>query len=292
MPAHRLPWLKLWPECMAHEKVAMLSDELGWTWIKCLCFAAQQRVRWRFASVEHAASVTGRAAAHIEALIERGLFDQREDGLWVHDYQDWQERYPSDVSPPTDRTLPVAASTKEGTLPEHSVNTPSTLREHVNKTGDVRGETGDVREEGVDGEVQEGDIGITPVLTPVVTPAKAKPRQKRLPEEVHPALRVVKEVLKQWPVPGVREAIVAAVGLESTDIDRWREVCMAVGLHGVNPRNMACALDWYRDGIPDRRSGKHNAGNDRGAHHDQQRPSPDNSGSANWPTLDQQASLY
>lgn len=86
----RLPWIKLWIEGMAHEKVALLSDGQFRSWVLVLCAGAQQPVRWRFASAQHAADATGRPLKHILDLIDRRLLDLRDGEVWIHDYQRWQ----------------------------------------------------------------------------------------------------------------------------------------------------------------------------------------------------------
>jgi hypothetical protein len=116
MPAPRLPWFKLWPEAMRHEKVALLSDGVFRTWIVTLGQASEQATRWRFGSVQHAATVTGRPAKHIRELVTAELLDLSETGeVWVHNWRKWQERYASDFSPRTHD--------------EHSVKAPSRLRD-------------------------------------------------------------------------------------------------------------------------------------------------------------------
>lgn len=113
MPARRLPWLKLWPEAMRHEKVALLTDGQFRSWISVLAASAEQPVRGRFASLQHAVVVTGRPSGDLQHLLAVGLLDYAEGALWVHDWSQWQDKYPSDY-----------------TEPEHSANTPGTLREH------------------------------------------------------------------------------------------------------------------------------------------------------------------
>lgn len=115
MPARRLPWFKLWPEAMRHEKITLLSDGVFRTWLVVLAAGSEQSVRWRFASVKHAVSVTGRPSRHIRELIRARLVDELETGeLWVHDWRQWQERYESDFAPRTGR--------------EDSANAPPGLR--------------------------------------------------------------------------------------------------------------------------------------------------------------------
>jgi hypothetical protein len=115
MPARRLPWFKLWPEAMRHEKIVLLSDSTFRTWIVVLAAGSEQAVRWRFASIKHVVSVTGRPARHIHELIRARLIDEDESGeLWVHDWRQWQDRYESDFAPRT--------------LLEDSANAPNKLR--------------------------------------------------------------------------------------------------------------------------------------------------------------------
>ena len=115
MPARRLPWFKLWPESMRHEKIALLSDGTFRTWVMVLSSGSEQSVRWHFASVKHAASVTGRPVKHIRELIRGRLIDETPTGeLWVHDWRQWQERYESDFAP---RTPPEGSANAPQSLP-------------------------------------------------------------------------------------------------------------------------------------------------------------------------------
>lgn len=99
---------------MRHEKIALLSDGTFRTWVMVLSAGSEQAVRWHFASVKHAASVTGRPVKHIRELIRGRLIDETVSGeLWVHDWRQWQDRYESDFAPRT--------------LPEDSANTPHSL---------------------------------------------------------------------------------------------------------------------------------------------------------------------
>lgn len=124
MAAKRLPWIKFYPELLEHEKFADLSDAESWTWINVWGKASQQTVRWRFASPAHAAKVTGRSVAQIRKLIAARLLDERSDGLWVHDWQQWQQRYPSDYE---GSVIDDGLSVED--LLGIVVNAPSTLRE-------------------------------------------------------------------------------------------------------------------------------------------------------------------
>lgn len=97
MPARRLPWVKLWGESMESEKIRQLSDGQYRTWTYCLIASSRLPIRWRFESPEHAAYVTRRPLKDIQILIDRHFLDCREDGVWIHDYSDYQEVSPSDV---------------------------------------------------------------------------------------------------------------------------------------------------------------------------------------------------
>lgn len=135
MPAKRIPWIKFWPEMLDHEKFAELSDSEGMTWLNVWGKASQQAVRWRFASAQHAAKVSGRPLAQIRRLITARLLDEREDGLWIHDWQQWQNHYPSEYedssnTPSTPgEPSPNAHSKSAPTLDEDSVNAPKSLDE-------------------------------------------------------------------------------------------------------------------------------------------------------------------
>jgi hypothetical protein len=107
MPAKRIPWFKVWVGATRHEKVAQLDDRAFRTWVELLDGASQQTVRGKFASVEAAAAVVRRPAASIRRLMAVGLLDERADGVWMHDWQDWQRWRPEDAqngdaSPPDD----------------------------------------------------------------------------------------------------------------------------------------------------------------------------------------------
>jgi hypothetical protein len=126
MPNKPVPWLKLWPELVDHEKFAQLTDSESWTWVKLLAKSGQQPTRGRFRDVNHAVVATGRPKKHVERLIEVRLLDQRADGLWMHDWEKWQRWRPedgvnSDGSPP-DQPPNGHPSTRD----EHAMNNGST----------------------------------------------------------------------------------------------------------------------------------------------------------------------
>lgn len=147
MPARRLPWFKMWPEAMRHEKIVLLSDGAFRTWITVLAAGSEQGVRWRFASVKHAASVTGRPVKHIRELVSARLIDETNSGeIWVHDWRQWQDRYESDVAP---RTIAEHSANGHARLREDSANgfppssplePPVSPRRGETETGEAEGE--------------------------------------------------------------------------------------------------------------------------------------------------------
>jgi hypothetical protein len=175
MAARRLPWIKLWIEGMAHEKIALLTDAQFRTWVLVLCAGSQQPIRWRFASSQHAAVITGRPVQHIKQLVSAHLLDPLNDGLWVHDFRRWQEVYESDLplNGKPERTDPNPPTPSEHS-PEHSdqrsanapPNTAATLparprapaSDGRRETKDVRPETGDLPQPGSE-EQQGGGLG-------------------------------------------------------------------------------------------------------------------------------------
>lgn len=186
MPAQRLPWFKLWPEALSHEKVVGLSDGAFRTWITVLAEGSRQAVRWRFASVKHAVSVTGRPVKHIRELIAARLLDEADTGeLWVHDWRQWQDRYVSDFAPKPPRERSVNAPSL---LRDDSVNAPNKLRERSVMTPTEEEEEGDGEEEketdtsGVPPVVESGGAGGAAAAAPHERTGRA-PRGSFAPDE-------------------------------------------------------------------------------------------------------------
>lgn len=156
VPAQRLPWFKLWPEALSHEKVVGLSDGAFRTWITVLAEGSRQAVRWRFASLKHAATVTGRPVKHLRELIAARLLDEAETGeLWVHDWRQWQDRYASDFAP---KSVRQDSANAPRTLREDSANAPKKLHERSAMTPTE--EEGEGEEE----EEKETDMSGVPLV--------------------------------------------------------------------------------------------------------------------------------
>ena len=96
MPRQRLPWFKIWVGATRHEKVVTLDDRSFRAWIELLDAASEQPVRGRFTSCAAAAAIIRRPPALLKRLIEARLIDEREDGIWLHDWADWQRWKPED----------------------------------------------------------------------------------------------------------------------------------------------------------------------------------------------------
>ena len=130
MPAERLPWFRIWVEAMDHEKIAMLDDSQFRTWVLVLSKASQQPTRWRIASAEVAARITGRPRVDVDCLIAARLLDECPDGLWVHDWESWQKgHYPSDYkrSAKTPPTVGEDSANVAPTLPQRSASIAAVL---------------------------------------------------------------------------------------------------------------------------------------------------------------------
>jgi hypothetical protein len=190
MPAKRLPWLKFWPEAVDHEKFAGLSDAERWTWVKLLARAAQQPTRGRFASIAHAVEATGRPAKHVRTLVEVRLLDQREDGLWLHDWLDWQRwRRGVDDATETDTTTESLANdsrtSAEGPSDQQGIDAPAPPQAPQNGRAIARPKKGDERSETVDERRQTGDIPPAPAEHAPTGGAAAKRERVQKPKRQH-----------------------------------------------------------------------------------------------------------
>jgi hypothetical protein len=143
MPKPRLSWFKVWVGATRHEKVATLDDRTFRIWVELLDAASQQQVRGRFPSYAAAAAVVRRPVASIRRLAQARLLDDREDGVWLHDWPDWQRWHPDDS--PTNDT---------GITPEsHANDSPSTQESHtIDTRGGVSARRGRGRVKDVDVE--------------------------------------------------------------------------------------------------------------------------------------------
>lgn len=150
MAAQRLPWVKFWVEALEHEKCAALSDSESWTWIVLLARASQQPKRWRFASLEHAAKVSGRKPRHIERLIELRLIDRNDDGsLTIHDAKQWQE------------TANITPSARE-----RSSNADDSVTQHQSNADDSLTENAPNSDRDIDRDIEKDDVDAAVASSP------------------------------------------------------------------------------------------------------------------------------
>lgn len=122
MPAQRLPWFKVHHDAIDNEKLASLTDGQFRALVHCWARASVQPIRGRFASVRHAATITGRTPKEINALINAGLLEERDGALWVHDWSQWQERYPSDFNRPSRRQYDAGVPDRELELDDEEID--------------------------------------------------------------------------------------------------------------------------------------------------------------------------
>lgn len=125
MPRPRLPWFKFWVAATRHEKVAPLSDRAFRTWVELLDAGSQQPTRGHFKSIPAAAAVVRRPLRMIQTLVEAGLLDERPDGVWLHDWREWQRWAPEpgaeSLANHTDKT-PESLANGSGKVPESLTN--------------------------------------------------------------------------------------------------------------------------------------------------------------------------
>jgi hypothetical protein len=99
MPRPRLPWFKVWVGVTRDAKIVTLSDRLFRVWVELLDAASEQKIRGRFDSYAAAAAIVRRKPAEVRQVAAAGLLDEFQDGIWLHDWQDWQRWRPEDSHP-------------------------------------------------------------------------------------------------------------------------------------------------------------------------------------------------
>ena len=92
------PWFKFWPDILRNPKIRGLTPRQFQDWLFVLCAASEQKKRWHFPDDRTAGKIIGFPIGRFRKLIELGLLDRVDDGICVHDYEDWQEIYPSDLN--------------------------------------------------------------------------------------------------------------------------------------------------------------------------------------------------
>lgn len=246
MPAKRLPWAKVWPEMLEHEKFATMPDALMGVWLRTLLRASHQPKRWRFASVAHCAAVIGRPAKVVRQLVDARLLDETPDGVLVHDAEAWQDVYPSDYAPGLSENTPRRVRGRSANAPsikeEDSANTPATLPE------DSANAAGTHAREGR-GEIEKGDslplTGESVASAPTRAPIPKPPPRKPLPK----AVQVANSTLHITCDENERALIAKGVGDDEADLEKWTAVCLEWRARRHRPQ-VRGPLDWFKDGIP------------------------------------------
>lgn len=127
MPAKRLQWFRVWIDATTHGKVRQLDDATFRTWVELLDAAAKQPHRGRFESAKEAISIVRRPPAHIVTLVNAKLIDRDEDGLVMHDWDEWQRWRPEDANDTTPPPQPQRNGqwNNTGTTHERPTNGPA-----------------------------------------------------------------------------------------------------------------------------------------------------------------------
>jgi hypothetical protein len=103
-----------------------LSDRTFRVWQELLDAANEQKIRGRFDSYSAAAAIIRRKPAEVRLVAAAGLLDESADGVWLHDWKDWQRWKPEDEGLTND----------EPTSPEDpDYDSPITHESHRNGSG-------------------------------------------------------------------------------------------------------------------------------------------------------------
>jgi len=205
MPRQRLAWFKVWVGATRHEKVVTLDNLAFRVWVELLDAASEQPMRGRFTSCAAAAAIVRRPVGVVRKLAQARLLDEREDGVWLHDWADWQRWRPADEAEDTSHDSP----------PDGGGITQESHRNNSAKTTEKRRKTGSlvrVREDG------EGDV------------------DKELDEEVD-TLPAANAAGPSHPPPGFSED-------ERSEIDEIETTLEPFGLH-QRPEFWRKVLDTY-----------------------------------------------
>lgn len=129
MPKPRLQWFKVWVGATRHEKIVTLDDRSFRAWVELLDAASEQPIRGRFTSCAAAAAIIRRPPALVRRLAQARLLDERDDGLWLHDWSEWQ-RWQADEHTPNGSGITHESLTNGVAIPNESPP-----ESHTNGTG-------------------------------------------------------------------------------------------------------------------------------------------------------------
>jgi hypothetical protein len=120
MPRPRLPWFKVWVGATRHNKLVSLTDREFRVWVELLDSASVQKTRGRFDSVGAAAKILRRRASEVRSVLNAGLMDVTDDGVWMHDWKDWQRWRPEDDQHTNDSDIPPEELANDSPFPHES----------------------------------------------------------------------------------------------------------------------------------------------------------------------------
>ena len=74
----------------------------------------------------------------------------------------------------------------------------------------------------------------------------AEKKERTTKREIHPAVRVYREVHHRYPAKGAWNKIAQTVGTAESDLAFWREILSTWATRGYNPMNVAGPLEWFQ----------------------------------------------
>lgn len=75
----------------------------------------------------------------------------------------------------------------------------------------------------------------------------AEKKEQTTKREIHPAVRVYREVHRRYPAKGAWNKIAQTVGTAESDLAFWREILSTWATRGYNPMNVAGPLEWFEE---------------------------------------------
>lgn len=256
-------WVKLYTESNRDPKIGTLTWAERGIWAAVLCLAGEiddrdaegaetgaldtlDNVAW------HLRCDAGELAGAVEAFTERGMIDERDGVLFVTNYTQRQGR------PPSSRPALVAERVKR-----HRERVTPTADETCNEgvTRVQRGVTPSDSETDADSEA-ETEGGATPQTAPAPAPEAPPPapregvrrKDRRTdPRSQHPAIVAARAATasNRYPPLELYDALIEVLGTcpDAERLDRCRQAWVT---RGFNPNAWTWAIEWYRDGVPDR----------------------------------------
>jgi hypothetical protein len=107
-----------------------------------------------------------------------------------------------------------------------------------------------------DALIQSNPIQSNPESNPSIAEPDKPKRAKREPNPLssHPAIMAIRELTGKYPSEAIYQSLVDVIG-ETPDVEKLRAGREEWTKRGYNPNAFTWAIDWYRDGIPQRSNG-------------------------------------